>query len=104
MSNARSPREVCSTTIGINGLISRLLPTGGPKLRCGCRPFLPVRRPDALTRLVELGRDGPDLRRDAVECLLHAEIVADAVGAAAFDERLDVLVGLPGGTKLVADL
>src|SRR5215210_2802294 len=104
MSNARSPREVCSTTIGINGLISPLLPTGGPKLRCGRRPFLPVRRPDALARLMELGRDRPHLGRDAVECLLHAEILADAVGAAGLDELVDVRVGLAGGTKLFADL
>src|SRR6266542_1394573 len=104
MSNARSPREVCSTTIGINGLISPLLPTGGPKLRCGRRPFLPVRRPDALARLVQLGRDRPYLRRDAIEHLLHAEIVAHTVGAAALDELVDVLVGLACGPKLLADL
>src|SRR3954469_9715989 len=104
MSNARSPREVCSTTIGINGLISPLLPTGDPKLRCGRLTFLLVRRPDALTCLVQLERDGRHLGRDAVEGLPHAQVVANVIGAALPDEFLDLVLGLAGRAQLLANL
>src|SRR6478735_9000152 len=41
MSNERSPREVCSITMGINGLMSGwLLATGGPQFRLGGWLFL----------------------------------------------------------------
>src|SRR5689334_25189594 len=98
MSKARSPRDVCSTTMGISG-ISSLLATWGPKFR-GLGRLLLLRRPDALARLVQLGRDRLHLGRDAVECLLHAQVVADAVGAALGDELLDVLVGLARRAQL----
>src|SRR5262245_6970755 len=104
MSKARSPREVCSTTIGINGLIcSSLLATWCPQLRLG-RLALLLRRPDALTRGGKLGRDRFDLRRDPVERLLHPQVVAHAVRPALLDELLDVLVRLAGLTQLLADL
>src|SRR5581483_5959509 len=72
MSKARSPREVCSITIGIRGM-SSLLAAGGPELL-------------RLRRLL--------LGGDAVEGLPEAEVGADAVGAAGGEELVDVLVGL----------
>src|SRR3954451_23080905 len=102
MSKARSPRDVCSTTMGISG-ISSLLATWGPKFRC-LRRLLLLGRPDALTRLVQLRRDRLHLGGDAVERLLHAQVVADAVGATLGDEGLDVVVRLAGLAQLVADL
>src|SRR6185437_16241101 len=104
MSNARSPREVCSTTMGTNGLIdSSLLAAWGPQFRAG-RGLLLLRRPDALARLVQVGRDRLDLGRDAVEGLLEAEVVADPVGAALLDELLDVGLVLAGVAQLLPDL
>ena len=50
------------------------------------------------------GAIGLHLGRDAVERLLQAQVVADAVGAALGDERLDVLVRLAGLAQLLADL
>src|SRR6266536_6131614 len=99
MSNARSPREVCSTTIGINGLIafnSSLGATGGPDLRVGRRLIL-LRRTDALTRLVQLGRDRLHVGRDAVERFLEPQVVANAVRPALLDELVDVFVALACG-------
>src|SRR5256886_3900483 len=67
MSNERSPREVCSITMGINGLMSGwLLATGGPQFRLGCWLFL-VRGPDGFTGRGLLGRDAVDLVDDTVE-------------------------------------
>src|SRR3954464_9498645 len=102
MSKARSPRDVCSTTMGISG-ISSLLATWGPKF-WGLGRLLLLRRPDALTRLVQLGRDRLHLGGDAVECLLHAQVFAHPVGAAFRDEGLDVLVRLTGRAQLLANL
>src|SRR5919197_1498101 len=56
MSNERSPREVCSMTIGIRGMGS-LLAAGGPEFRLG-RWFFLVRCPDRLAP----GRDLLHLR------------------------------------------
>src|SRR5581483_1170684 len=103
MSNARSPRDVCSTTMGINGLISRSLAAGGPDLRLGLGLVL-LGGPNALTCLVQLGGDRLDLGGDLVEGLLQAQVVADAVGAAGLDERVDVFLRLPGLGELAADL
>src|SRR5580765_3324642 len=109
MSKARSPREVCSTTIGINGLICSLLASGGPQPLSG-RALL-FWRPDGLTRGVplrafrgDLGRDRDHLGRDAVERLPHPDALADAVGAAAGEERIDVLVLLARVAELGAEL
>src|SRR3954454_6439660 len=102
MSKARSPRDVCSTTMGISG-ISSLLATWGPKFR-GLGRLLLLRRPDALTRLVQLGRDRLHLCGDAVECLLRAQVFANPVGAALRDEGIDVLVRLTGRAQLLANL
>src|SRR6478735_4515492 len=138
MSNARSPREVCSTTIGMLGLIrcsfrervpsgrwwlgrgrprqggrsgarggaagSRRAP-GRPQLRrLGGLGLVLVRRPDRLARLGQLRRDRLDLGGDPVDRLLHAQVVADAVGAAGLDELLDVLLFLALLAKLLADV
>src|SRR5581483_9197877 len=104
MSNARSPREVCSTTIGIKG-ISALLAAGCPQLLRLRRLFLfLLGRPDALARLRALGCDRLHLGRDPVERLPHAQVGADALGAAALEELVDVLVGLPLLPQLRADL
>src|SRR3954452_12719882 len=102
MSKARSPRDVCAATMGISG-ISSLLATWGPKFR-GRRRLLLLGRPDALTRLVQLGRDRLHLGGDPVERLLHAQIVADAIRAALGHECLDVLVRLARRAQLLADL
>ena len=76
MSNARSPREVCSITIGINGLISRLLASGGPQLRLGSgRSFF--RRPQLLAGAGELERDPLDLGDDQVQRLAHPQVLAE---------------------------
>src|SRR5919201_6136838 len=104
MSNARSPREVCSTTIGINGLIcSSLLAAGCPQRRRSGRTLL-LRRPDSLARGSEVGRDRLDLGDHPVERLLHAQVVAHAVGAALRDELLDVLFALARVAQLGANL
>src|SRR6185437_14934320 len=104
MSNARSPREVCSTTMGTNGLIRlSLLAAWGPQFRAGLGLLL-LRRPDALARLVQLLRDRLHLGRDAVERLLQPQVVAHAVGAALRDEVVDVLLLLAGVAQLGADL
>src|SRR5579884_3874312 len=71
MSNARSPREVCSTTMGIRGLTwgmprSGLGPAGRPELRRRDLRLLRGRRPELLTGLGLL--DGYRHRR------LHQEV------------------------------
>src|SRR5438067_4928082 len=67
MSNDRSPRDVCSITIGIKGLMSGwLLAAGGPQFRFGLGFFL-VRGPDSLARLGLLGRNALHFGRDPVE-------------------------------------
>src|SRR5471032_2708098 len=101
MSKARSPREVCSTTIGINGLISalllrfRLLASGGPQC-CLFRSPILLGCPDTLSCRFLLGPvrsllDGnrPDLGRDSVNCSFHSNCVAHTVGAAVGEEILD---------------
>src|SRR4029453_16220469 len=96
MSNERSPREVCSITIGINGLMASpltfsrlgwsfqtaarakpvtpqaaspwLLVGGGPQFRLGRLRFL-VGGPDVLAGARDVGRDALRLGRNAVERL-----------------------------------
>src|SRR6202040_2405525 len=117
MSNERSPREVCSITMGINGLIwlllafwrvgcsfqtvtaqamlrSRwLLATGGPQFRLGGRLFL-VGRPDGFAGGGLLGRDPLDLVRNAVEGAGKAHAFALRVVRARGARLLDDLVRL----------
>src|SRR6186997_451163 len=66
MSNERSPREVCSMTIGISGLIWLLLASGGPQFR-HCLGLFLVWGPDCLARGRLLGRDPLDVGCDQVE-------------------------------------
>src|SRR5262245_45485544 len=92
MSNERSPRDVCSITIGMRGLMSGwLLAAGGPQFRL-CRLLFLVRCPDPLACLRLLGRNPLDLRRDAVERLGEAHVLAfrlvDAGGARLLDHLL----------------
>src|SRR2546421_9722302 len=101
MSNDRSPREVCSITIGINGLISGwLLAAGGPQFRLGLGLFL-VRGPDSLTRLRLLRRDALHLGRDAVQSTGQADRFAlrlvDAGLLRLVDHAVCVLEAIPEG-------
>src|ERR1700686_955898 len=108
MSNARSPREVCSTTIGIFGLIgfSFLLGAGGPQLVRFLRLLLLflLRRPNRLAGFGLLGRDRLDVGGNPVNGLLQAQIGANAIGAAVRDELLDVRVAFILLAKLGPDL
>src|SRR5437773_8355198 len=104
MSNARSPRDVCSTTIGIRG-ISVLLAAGGPQLLRLLRLFLfLLRGPELVASLCPLRRDRLHLRDDAVDRLLQPELRTDALGPAALEELVDVLVGLALAAELFANL
>src|SRR4051794_14193030 len=84
MSKARSPRDVCSTTIGTRGLIRcDSLAAGCPDLLVAGRSFLLLllllRRPKLLARLRELGLDARHLPGDVVERLAQAEVLLEAV-------------------------
>src|SRR5258707_7958146 len=111
MPSVRSPREVCSTTIRINGLISQsLLARGGPQFLLGGQAVL-LGSPDALTRRLLLRalcslllRDRLDLGNDPVERLAHADALPHAVGAALGEERVHVFLLLARVEQLGADL
>src|SRR6266487_256600 len=99
MSNERSPREVCSITIGINGLMSGwLLATGGPQFRVGLGIFL-VGRPDLLAGLRLFGRNALDLDGDPVESAREAHRLTlrlvDAGATSLLDHFLGVLEAIP---------
>src|SRR5919197_1927941 len=104
MSNERSPREVCSITIGINGLIELLLAGRGPQ---SCRwlvSFL-LRGPELLARSREVGGDPLDLGRDVIEGAGEAKRLALLLPAARLAELRDRLVGvLVAGPELVLEL
>src|SRR5690242_14740213 len=113
MSKARSPREVCSTTIGTSGLIepaSLATPTGAQPtepaacpLRAG-RPDLPaarlvlllVGRPQLLARRRLLHRDRLCALDEQVDRLAHGDVLAQrlvrTLGACALERALDLLV------------
>src|SRR5215813_14126733 len=93
MSNDRSPRDVCSITIGMRGLIWLLLASGGPQFRLSLGLFL-VGCPDCLTRRGLLGRDPLDLRGDPVERLRQPHGLALGLVRARLLRLLDDLVGL----------
>src|SRR5437867_2589944 len=94
MSNERSPREVCSITIGINGLISGwLLAAGGPQFRLLCLFFL-VGCPNSFADRRLLGRDALDLGGDAVEGAGEPHALAFGVVGARGARLLDDLVAL----------
>src|SRR6185312_3015666 len=93
MSNERSPREVCSITIGIKGLISGwLLAAGGPQFRLLGWVFL-VWRPDRVACGSLLGRDALDFVDDAVESAGQPHVLALGVVRAGGASLLDDLVG-----------
>src|SRR5438093_3078945 len=94
MSNERSPREVWSITMGINGLMSGwLLATGGPQFRLGGWLFL-VGRPDRFAGGGLLGRDALDLAHNAVEGAGKAHAFALGVVRARLARLLDDRVRL----------
>src|SRR5262245_26752122 len=99
MSNARSPRDVCSITIGISGLIfapssSGLLATGRPYLHAATALLL-LGCPEFLTRVRKLDRDALDAAPDLAERLAEAEIAAELLEASALahgrDRRVRIL-------------
>src|ERR687887_1647439 len=94
MSNERSPRDVCSITIGINGLMSgSLLAAGGPQFRLRLGLFL-VGRPDPLACLRLLRRDPLDLGRDAVECPREPHVLALGLVGTGLARLLEDAVGV----------
>src|SRR5580765_3196620 len=93
MSNERSPREVCSMTIGMRGLIRLLLASGGPQFRLCLGLFL-VRCPDCLTRRSLLGRNPLDLVRDPVECTRQPNGLALRLVGSGLLRLVEDLVGL----------
>ena len=105
MSNARSPREVCSTTMGISGLMT-LVSSYVPGVQsfgvsAGCS-FSGVQIDSRAS--CNSGAIGFTSAAIAIERALQADVVANAVGAALRDELLDVLVVLARLAQLVADL
>src|SRR4051794_12753998 len=125
MSNERSPREVCSITIGINGLMlapllfswvdwsfqtatsqarSRwLLAAGGPQFRLGRLGFL-VGGPDLLAGARDLGGDALRLLGNSVERLAQPQVGAQHLLAAGVEHLLDGVVRIVAGDlRLLAD-
>src|SRR5918995_3914378 len=96
MSNERSPRDVCSITIGINGLMqspcfrSR---AWGPQRFLFLGLFL-VWRPDRFPRLRLVERDRLHLGRDPVERRAEAQILAQVFLASVVPQILDHVVGI----------
>src|SRR5919198_4148975 len=95
MSNERSPREVCSITIGMRGLMSGWvsLAAGGPQFRLGLWFFL-VGCPDSLACLGLLGRNALDLLRDSVERTRHAHRFALGLERAGLPRLLEHCIGV----------
>src|SRR5437870_2673649 len=95
MSNARSPRDVCSMTIGINGLIRFAPPSlsGGPDFRLD--RLLLLRRPQLLPRPCELDGDPLHLRGDPVEGAAQPKVLTQLVEPLRFQHRRDGLLLLP---------
>src|SRR4029453_1459201 len=101
MSNERSPRDVCSITIGINGLMqSPCFRSGsgawGPQLRLGFGGFL-VGTPGRVARLGLPERDRLDRGRDPVEGRAQAQVLAQVLLPAVLPQILDHLVGVLAG-------
>src|SRR3982750_3961468 len=102
MSNARSPREVCSTTWEFKGSC-RLLASGGPGVRFGRGGFL-VGSPKLVARLRQVGRNSLHLADDPVERFPEAEVCAQRLEAIGFAQLGDDLIRfLAGGFCLLAD-
>ena len=100
MSNARSPRDVCSITIGIAGLMLSLLPGVPTSYRRG---LLLLGRPELAARGSELGRD-PLPRRRPGRAPDACEIVAQLLEPAGLRDDGDRPLGLVlAGLGLLAD-
>src|SRR5919199_1030431 len=105
MSNERSPREVCSITIGMSGLIAPLLLAGRGPQSCLCLVSFLLGCPELLARGRELDGDPLHLRGDAVEGAGEAKRLALLLPAARLAELRDRLVGvLVAEPKLVLEL
>src|SRR4029453_15222976 len=101
MSNERSPRDVCSITIRINGLMqSPCFRSGsgawGPQLRLGFGGFL-VGSPDRVAPPGLLEGDGVAPGRDPVEGRAQAQVLAQVLLPAVLPQILDHLVGVLAG-------
>ena len=103
MSNARSPRDVCSTTIGISGLMS-------PPSLPGVHIFIPVGafsfsgvQSFSRARASSIGIRSTRFH-DLVECLAHPQVAAQLLEARALargdEQRVRILAGL---LRLLAD-
>src|SRR3954447_3662477 len=93
MSNDRSPRDVCSITIGINGLIWLLSASGGPQFRVGLGLFL-VGCPDCLARGRPPGPGPLDVGCDQVEGAGESHRLALGFVGAGLAGLLDDLVAV----------
>ena len=101
MSKARSPRDVCSITMGTSGLMQAPCCRGSTILRSGLGfSFSGVQ---SLSRARELDRDPLDLGRDPVEGLAQPEVGAQRVVAAGFTDLGRELLGVFGVVRLLAD-
>src|ERR671933_1949472 len=105
MSNERSPREVCSITIGMSGLIAPLLLAGRGPQSCLCLVSFLLGCPELLARGRELDGDPLHLRGDAVEGAGQAKRLALLLPAARLAELRNRLVGvLVAEPELVLEL
>src|SRR5688500_15645422 len=97
MSKARSPRDVCSTTIGISGLmLLRLLAAWGPNFHSRST-FLLLRSPKLLSGFRQVDGDSPHPRHHLVERLAHAKVGPQLLQIPALAQAPADLAGvLPG--------
>src|SRR5918995_4745380 len=94
MSNARSPRDVCSTTIGISGLIaSRLLAAWGPDFHSRTT-FLLLRSPKLLSGFRQVDGDSLHSGHHLVKRLAEPEVSANLLEIPALPQALRNLVGV----------
>src|SRR5215218_2635557 len=92
MSKARSPRDVCSITIGIRGLIHSPR-AGGPQFRIA-RGLLLLGCPELVACMRELRRDASDLSRDAVEGAPEAKVFPELLEASRALQGVDGFGGI----------
>src|SRR3972149_8271355 len=111
MSNARSPRDVCSITIGISGLISGSPGSSRRLLSASRSPYLHVAGgllllggPQLLAGSRKVHRDALHSGDDVVEGLLEPQIAPQLLEAAVLPHGRDGLVRVvPGRSSLLAD-
>jgi len=103
MSNARSPREVCSITIGINGLMWQAPCFRGSRVSFPRRPLL-FGRPQLLAGAGELDRDSLHVGCNPVHRFAHAQVFAQELVPAACKHAVDDLLGVVAlGVCVLAD-